>query len=729
MDKNYKWKVFFVISLLAFAIWKCYPLDEKIKLGLDLKGGMQLVLQVDMAKVPEKQREDVTERVAEVIRNRIDEFGVVEPEISTQGKDQVIVKLPGVTDRERAIQIAGRTAHLEFRIVSDDANLSSQAEKGVAPEGYEIKKEKNGSGESQLLVAKEAVLTGEKLTDAAVGFDQYGKPMVELSFNKEGAKIFDRVTFQNIGRRLAIVLDGVIHSAPVIRDRISGGNAQISGGFSNEEAKDLALVLRAGALPAPVKIIEERTIGPSLGKESIEKSVKAGLFGLGAVVLFMCFYYRLCGVIASIGLLFYAALVLGSMGMMGATLTLPGIAGFILSIGMAVDANVLIFERMREELALGKGSRAAISAGYHKAFSAIFDSNITTLITSVILFIFGTGPVQGFAVTLSIGILASMFSALVVTRVIFDFFTARDVNLKLSMVNFFKKTNIPFLKGRFFAYGFSVIVLGIGITSYAMRSHESYGVEFTGGTFAQLKFEQTVDITKFREELDKEKIGGFSLQQNGDAAENTFSVKFAGHEVVPIENAAKRLANPYQVERVDLVGPSVSADLQKKAMLAVLWSCIGILIYVAFRFKFQFSFGAVVALVHDAIFAFGIFMLTGHEITLPIIAALLTIIGFSVNDTIVTFDRMRDNMKIMRKESFVDIVNLSVNQTLGRTILTTATVVFSTSAIYFFGGSEIKDFAYILLIGFSVGIYSTVFVASALVVDMYRKPAPIRLAK
>jgi len=729
MDKNYKWKVLFVISLFAFAVWKCYPLDQKIKLGLDLKGGMQLVLQVDMSKVPENQREDVTERVAEVVRNRIDEFGVVEPEISTQGKDQVVVKLPGITDRERAIQIAGRTAHLEFRLVSDDVNLSSQLEKGVAPKGFEVKKVKDATMEDQLLVSKEAVLTGEKLTNAAVGFDQYGKPMVELSFDKDGAKIFDRVTFQNIGRRLAIVLDGVVHSAPVIRDRISGGNAQISGGFTNEEAKDLALVLRAGALPAPVKIIEERTIGPSLGRDSIEKSVKAGLFGLAAVVIFMCIYYQLCGLIASIGLLFYTVVVLGAMGMMGATLTLPGIAGFILSIGMAVDANVLIFERIREEVALGKGSRAAVSAGYHKAFGAIFDSNITTLITSVILFIFGTGPVQGFAVTLSIGIVASMISALVVTRVIFDFLTSRNANLKLSMLNFFKKTNIPFLKGRFFAYGFSIIVLGIGIASYVMRSSESYGVEFTGGTFTQLKFEQTVDTAKFREELAKENVGSFSLQQVGVDVENVYAVKFAGHEVTPVENAAKRLAVPYQLQRVDLVGPIVSADLQKKAMLAVLWSCLGILIYVTFRFKFQFSFGAVVALVHDAIFAFGIFMLTGHEINLPIVAALLTIIGFSVNDTIVTFDRLRDNMKIMRKESFVDIVNLSVNQTLGRTILTTATVVFSTSCIYFFGGSEIKDFAFILLLGFGVGIYSTVFVASAIVVDIYRKPAPIKLAK
>lgn len=731
MDKNYKWKVLFVVALTGLALWRCYPLDQKIKLGLDLRGGMQLMLQVDMSKIPEKQRADVTERVASVIRNRIDEFGVVEPEISTQGQDQVVVKLPGITDRERAIQIAGRTAHLEFRIVSDDPNLLGK-DKEKSPEGYELKKVKDSATEEELLLAKDAVLTGERLTTASVGFDQYGKPMVELSFDKEGAKIFDRVTFQNIGKRLAIVLDGVVHSAPVIRDRISGGNAQISGGFSNEEAKDLALVLRAGALPAPVKIVEERTIGPSLGQDSVRKSVKAAIVGLGIVVIFMCIYYQLCGLIASIGLIVYAILVLGAMAAFGQTLTLPGIAGFILSIGMAVDANVLIFERMREELALGKSLRAAISAGYHKAFSAILDTHVTTLITSAILLIFGTGPVRGFSVTLIIGILADFISALLVTRVIFDFLAARNPDMKLNMMNFFRKPNIPFLKGRFFAYGFSVVVLIMGVASYAMRGQQSYGVEFTGGTFTQVKFDEAVDIAHFREELGKEDIGSFTLQQIGDASENTFSIKFPGHDVKPMEEAAKRLAKPYKVLRVDLVGPSVSKDLKEKAFWAILWSCLGILIYLGIRFEFQLSFAAVVALIHDTIFAFGVFILTGHEINLPIVAAVLTIIGFSVNDTVVTFDRLRDNLKIMRKESFAQIMDASVNQTLGRTILTTATTMLSTLAIYLFGGAEIKDFAFILLIGFGVGVYSTVFVASALVVDLRRgKPVAqkIKLAK
>ncbi len=731
MDKNYKWKVLFVLALTALAVWKCYPLDKKIKLGLDLRGGMQLVLQVDMSKVPENQREDVTERVASVIRNRIDEFGVIEPEISTQGKDQVIVKLPGITDRDRAIQIAGRTAHLEFKIVSDD--MPAADKDGIAaavPAGFEYKKVKDSTTEEQLLLAKDAILTGERLTTAAVGFDQYGKPMVELSFDKEGAKIFDRVTFQNIGKRLAIVLDGVVHSAPVIRDRISGGNAQISGGFSNEEAKDLALVLRAGALPAPVTIVEERTIGPSLGQDSIKKALRASLCALGFILIFLLVYYRLCGLIAGIGLLVYAVLVLGAMGMMGATLTLPGIAGFILSIGMAVDANVLIFERVREEIALGKNTRAAVSAGYHRAFSAIVDSNLTTVITSVFLLIFGTGPVQGFAVMLIIGNVASMISALVVTRLIFDYLTTRNPNLKISMMNLFNHVpKFQFLKSRFWAYGFSVIVIGIGITSYFMRSHETYGVEFTGGTYVQVKFSENAEIGNFRKNLEKENSGNFSIQQIGPASENHFGIKIGGTDSKPIEKAAAQVNPAYKILRVDLVGPSVSRDLAKKSFLAIFWACIGILIYVAVRFQFHYSFGAVVALVHDAIFAFGVFVLTGHEINLPTVAALLTIVGFSVNDTIVTFDRVRENLKNMRKESFMEVLNVSINQTLGRTLLTSGLMMLSTLAIYIFGGAEIKDFALILLIGFAVGVYSTIFVATALVVDIRRQPAPIKLAK
>ncbi|HPW77229.1 MAG: bifunctional preprotein translocase subunit SecD/SecF [Candidatus Omnitrophica bacterium ADurb.Bin292] len=719
MDKYYKWKVLLIVAATVFCLWKAYPLQEKINLGLDLQGGIQLLLQVDMDKVPEEARKDVADRVVEIVRNRIDSFGVKEPDISKQGSSQVVVKLPGMTDRDRAKEIVGKTAFLEFRLVSDDMDLLKKASDGQVPEGYEYKKIKSEAGDDMLLVSKEALLTGAHLMTASVGFDNYGGAMVQLSFDDEGAKIFDRATFQNIGKRLAIVLDGTVHSAPVIRDRIPNGRAQITGNFKAAEASDLALVLRAGALPAPVSVVEERTIGPGLGKDSIEKSVKAAIFGVILVFLFMPVYYLLPGVVAAIGLVFYVIFMVGSIAALGATLTLPGIAGFILSVGMAVDANVLISERMREEVVAGKGSRAAISAGYHKAFSAILDSNVTTLITSILLFIFGTGPVQGFAVTLSVGIIASMFSALLVTRVIFDYLSKNNPNLNLRMHQMFKKTNIQFLKGRILAYGFSIITIGIGIAAFMTRGTQNYGVEFTGGTLVQLGFEEAVDVGDLRDALEEEGLKGLTIQSYGEAKDNQVIVKMAGHETSRVEKAVRSVIGEKGCEilRVDQIGPSVSKDLTRKALWAVLWSTVGILIYLAWRFEWKFALAAVVALFHDTIFTFGIYALSGREINLPTIAAVLTIMGYSVNDTIVTFDRVRDNLKLMRKTPFAEIVTLSINQTLSRTFLTSFTTILVTLALFIFGGAGINDFAFAMLVGFGVGIYSTIFVATSLVVD------------
>ncbi|MBP9866383.1 MAG: protein translocase subunit SecD, partial [Candidatus Omnitrophica bacterium] len=357
MDRKFKWKVLLIIAVSAFCFWKSFPPQENIKLGLDLRGGMQLLLKVDLTKIPEEGREDASERVVEIIRNRIDELGVTEPVITRQGKEQVVVQLPGVTDRERAKEIVGKTAHLEFKMVSEDSALLTQAQGGTIPEGYEYKEMKDGLGMRKVLVEAEPALTGEHLTTASIGFDQYGQAIVQLQFDDKGAKLFDQATLKNIGRQMAIVLDGKIHSAPVIRDRIPNGQAQISGGFTPDEASDLALVLRAGSLPAPVEIIEERTVGPSLGHDSITKGIKAGLMGTLLVVLFMPGYYLLAGLVADIGLAIYCLVTIGALAALGASLTLPGIAGFILSIGMAVDANVLIFERIREEIAAGKTPR------------------------------------------------------------------------------------------------------------------------------------------------------------------------------------------------------------------------------------------------------------------------------------------------------------------------------------------------------------------------------------
>ncbi|MBW1674785.1 MAG: protein translocase subunit SecD, partial [Deltaproteobacteria bacterium] len=377
------------------------------------------------------------DQAVETITNRIDQFGVAEPDIRPQGKDRILVQLPGIKDPKRAIDIIGKTALLEFKLVDEDNSLE-EALKGNIPPGdevlYQIKGEAGSKRKIPFLLKKRAVITGEYLTDARVQIDsRYNEPYVSLSFDSRGARLFGQITGANIKKRLAIVLDGVVNSAPVIQDKITGGRAQITGRFTMDESRDLAIVLRAGALPAPVKIIEERTVGPSLGKDSITKGLKSMIIGGIVVILFMVFYYKFAGLLADLALLLNILFIAAGLAFFGAALTLPGIAGIILIIGMAIDANVLIFERIREELRLGKTPRAAVDSGYSKALVTILDANITTLIAALVLFQFGTGPVKGFAVTLSIGIIASLFTAIFITRVIFDYFIIERGMKKVSI--------------------------------------------------------------------------------------------------------------------------------------------------------------------------------------------------------------------------------------------------------------------------------------------------------
>ncbi|WBF67944.1 protein translocase subunit SecD [Desulfovibrio subterraneus] len=377
------------------------------------------------------------DQAVKTIRNRIDQFGVSEPDIRKQQDYRIQIQLPGLSDPERAIQIIGKTAHLEFRMVKDDANVEN-AKRGIVPPGYEalpmVSRNPDGTySETVLVVEKDAAMTGEYVQDAYVNFDHFNQSYVGLTFNASGARRFEQITGDHAGRRMAIVLDGKIHSAPVIQEKIRGGRASISGRFTKEEAHDLAIVLRAGSLPAPVNILEERSVGPSLGQESIDQGVTAALIGGVLVMVFMIVYYGFGGVVADIVLCLNIVLIMAGLAVFGATLTLPGIAGIILTLGMAVDANVLIFERIREELRRGLTPLAAITEGYNRATLTIFDANITTLITAVILYQFGTGPIRGFAVTLSLGILASMFTAIFCSRILFDLWAGTKQRTKLSI--------------------------------------------------------------------------------------------------------------------------------------------------------------------------------------------------------------------------------------------------------------------------------------------------------
>ncbi len=530
MSRNLKWKLLFILFIMVVALvylapsvvgelpgfWGKILPQDKIHLGLDLQGGMHLVLEVEGQKAVEsyverlrgdlkedlkrkriytpvieringdqlslevlgekekfdeyiennypileelhaedqgkyykvilgmkkRQADDLkryaVEQALETIRNRVDQFGVAEPDISPQGSDRILIQLPGIKDPQRALRLIGRTALLEFKIV-DEQNSPREALRGKMPEGDIIlyqRKENPETGRISkvpFLLKKKTLMTGEVLKDAQVRFDDFNQPYVALEFDPRGAKMFDRITAKNVKKRLAIILDDNVYSAPVIQERISGGRAQITGIFDLNEAKDLAIVLRAGALPAPVKILENRSVGPSLGKDLVDKGLKSIIIGGILVVFFMVVYYKISGAIADVALILNLLLIMGALAGMRATLTLPGIAGIILTIGMAVDANVLIFERVREELRLGKTPIAAIDGGYSKAFLTIMDANITTLIAAVVLFQFGTGPVKGFAVTLSIGILASLFTALFVSRVIFKALLAKRVLRRLSI--------------------------------------------------------------------------------------------------------------------------------------------------------------------------------------------------------------------------------------------------------------------------------------------------------
>lgn len=447
MSKSTQWKVTITLVLVVASVWLLIPTirwyshpreeqerlqrigdpmaEKTLKLGLDLQGGMHLLLEVELDKVPaDMERTEAMGRALEIIRNRVDQFGVAEPLIARQGDRWIVVQLPGIAEPQRALDLIGRTALLEFRLVSEAPMPGPDEE---ASEGTEVLEDRQGS---RYLVETEAPLTGASLRNARVQMSgEFNRPVIGFNLKSEAADTFSRLTGNNVGRRLAIVLDDVVQSAPEIRERIPGGEGIIQGNFTMETARDLAIILRAGALPAPVRIIENRTIGPSLGRDSIRAGLTAMVLGFSLVLIFMIIYYRTAGIIADVALLLNILLLLGVMAYFHFTLTLPGIAGIILIIGMAVDANVLIFERIREELALGKTPRVAIDAGYGKAVTTILDANITTLIAAVFLFQFGTGPVKGFAVTLFIGITASMFTAIVVTRTIFEV-TALDRQVK-----------------------------------------------------------------------------------------------------------------------------------------------------------------------------------------------------------------------------------------------------------------------------------------------------------
>lgn len=724
--KSLSWRFPLVAVVVAVCIFYAFPPFDpdgagprqgKIKLGLDLQGGMQLLMRVDMSKLDDKAKSDATARAIEIVRNRIDQFGVSEPSIQQQGADRILVQLPGVSDRQRALDLIGKTALLEFKLVSDDEAKLKEALDGKVPAGYTLYESDDDKGR-KLLLENDVQLTGKYIVDATVNFEsQFNEPAVGLELNAEGGKLFDEVTGRSVGRRLAIVLDNKVQSAPVINERIPSGRAQISGHFSIDQANDLAIVLRAGALPAPLIIEEERSVGPSLGKDSVEQGLKATYIGFAAVVAFMAVYYLFAGLVANLALLLNILITMAALAYFHATLTLPGIAGIVLTIGMAVDANVLIFERIREELELKKPMSAAVIAGYKKAFVTILDSNLTTLITAAILYYVGTGPIRGFALTLAIGLVASMFTGVFVTRMVFDIILSKGGLKSMRMMHFLKKTpSLNYLKFRKVCYALSLAVVGIGIASFVSRGAGMYGVDFSGGTMQEYRFAKTVSVEAVRASMAGIGYGTATIQKGGE------------HDIIirsPLGSEDKITAqlnkdfkdNAPEILRIESVGPVVGKELKEKALIAFIVSLAAIWLYVVWRFDFKFAFGAILALLHDGLVAVGFVALTGRELSVTVLAAVLTILGFSINDTIVIFDRIRERRRSGARETFEEAINTSVNQTMSRTILTTFTVFVVVSSLFFRGGEVINDFAFTMLVGLVSGTYSTVYIAAPVLVD------------
>lgn len=609
-----------------------------------------------------------------------------------------------------------------------------------------------------------APLDGGAVTNAKADYGQMSSAAeVSMTMNSAGARTWARLTADNIGRCIAIVLDGYVYSAPRVNQEITGGSSQITGNFTIQEATDLANVLRSGKLPAPARITQEAVVGPSLGQESIHSSMVSFVLAFVLVLLYMIFFYNKAGVVASVALVANLFFLFGVLASFGAVLTLPGIAGIVLTMGMAVDANVIIYERVKEELKAGKGLGTAVSEGYRNAMSAIIDSNLTTIITGIVLFMFGTGPVQGFATTLIIGIITSLFCAIFITRLLFTSMLKRGSNITFSnrfTRNFLSNTHVNFIRIRKVSYVVSGVLILISIISLFTRGM-NYGVDFSGGRTFVVRFDQPVTANEVRAQLDRV----FSREDvEGDDAYKSFEVKQYGSEyqmrivtqylyddqsqdatavvedliydavkglyVVPLtkEEFTSTVTNPNGIISADMVGPTVAHDITVNSFIAVIFSLLAIGLYIILRFrKWQWGVGSVIALAHDAFLTIGIFSLLHGLLPFPLevnqafIAAILTIIGYSINDKVVIFDRIREYAGLYPKRSIKDNINQAVNSTLSRTINTSGTTIVVLLAIFLFGGEVIRGFVFALMFGVIIGTLSSIFVATPVAYDLMRK--------
>ncbi|MEU8247719.1 protein translocase subunit SecD [Nonomuraea sp. NPDC048916] len=722
MSRAPLWRALVACVIVASAFLIAFTMSPR--LGLDLRGGTQLVFETrDTPTV--KADSEATDRALDVLRRRADALGVVDPTLVRSGEQRIIVELPGVLDPRQAAEVIGRTAQLTFHPVLGEAK----------PDDKEAVADESG----QRLSLGPAAITGDGVTDAAGVTDPQMGPgwFVTVDFREAAAwqKLTGAAACEAVGdpkRRVAIVLDKEIISSPQVdpsvpcRGGIPGGTTQITGSFSSAEAQNLAILIKGGALPVPLELIEQRTVGPTLGSEAIEASAKAGIAGVILTALFIIAIYRLVGLMAAIALAAYGLISYAALVALGATLTLPGLAGFVLAIGMAVDANVLVFERAREEYAEAprRGLRSALDRGFKNAWSAIADSNITTLVAAGLLFWLASGPVRGFGVTLAIGVLASLISAMIITRALTQLIISR-VGPKMSGLGnvgrvrtWITRRNFNLMRRGRLWLAISVAVLATAVAGLSFQGL-NFGVEFTGGRIVEFATQQSVNAETARQIVADAGHPTAVVQSSGDAI-SVRTGQISSDDVVAIEKALDGEVGDVTKQRDELIGPSLGEELRRNALIALGVALAAQLLYLAVRFRWTFGTAAVLALVVDTAAVVGAFAWLGKPIDGVFLAAMLTIIGYSVNDKVVVFDRVREMWGLQRKAPFGQVVNSAILQTVPRTVNTGLGALFILAALAIFGGDSLRDFAIALIIGIVAGTASSSFVAGPLAIELER---------
>ena len=733
-----------ICGLCALAI---FPPKERLKPGIDIAGGSAFLLRIQPKENEKGEMMPITadqvEEGMRVIKDRLDAMGTAEPLVVRQGEDGILVQMPGVGPEESAEirRTLETVAKLELREVSPRNNEIGENGKSLAQrvlDGEEIvpgyrayeltqKDEEGNESTTPILLNRRAALGGSDIVIATPSMSQMDA--VDITLDGPGTDKMIALT-QNMrpGQdRIAIVLDGIVQNAPVVQSVPLGKKFEINGLNEPGETKKLANALM-NPLENPLIVEEERSVSPTLGSAIVKQGIWSGLIGLAITAVFVLIYYRTGGIVALLGLLVNGLMLFGAMAIFGFTFSLPGIAGIILTIGLAVDANVLIYERLREEIEAGKSLKSAIAASYDKAFSAIFDANITSLISAIILFSMASGSIKGFAVTLTIGIVASMFSAILVTRVLFRWGTDTNLLRKMTFLNLIKATNIDFLSAAKKTGMISSIFIVISLAAFALKRESALGIDFTGGTRVQFQLnEKEVTLDQVNQVLDtltltraavpqieSNPVTGSLLSVRTDKADAE-KIITALRTDIPVLAEKDANGSGYLIdESKEEVSALIGGSFLRESLIALILGLIGIAIYITIRFEFSFALGAFVALLHDVVIAVGIVVLLGRELSLIHVGAILTIAGYSINDTIVIFDRIRETV-LLRTGAIKDIMNQAINATLSRTVLTSATTIVTVSILSLFGGSALRDFSIMILIGLVIGTYSSVFVASPIV--------------